>query len=144
MPKHTLLFVDDEPWLTQALRMTLEEHGFHCVVRTDASEAWEYICRNEVSTLITDVMMPPGDKFTTVESCKAGYFLIEKVREKFPRMSIICLSVVSDRAKIQELKRKGVQFIRKGETPLSTARRLVESKATGLYLPREKSSACRG
>jgi DNA-binding NarL/FixJ family response regulator len=142
MPKHTLLFVDDEPWLTQALRMTLEERGFHCVVRTDASGAWEYIRWNEVSALITDVMMPPGDEFTKVESCKAGYFLIEKVREKFPRMSIICLSVVSDRAKIQELKRKGVQFLRKGETPLNTARRLVEFKATGLYLPRENSSSC--
>jgi hypothetical protein len=27
MPKHTLLFVDDEPWLTKALRITLKEHG---------------------------------------------------------------------------------------------------------------------
>jgi DNA-binding NarL/FixJ family response regulator len=133
MAKQTLLFVDDEPWFTQPLRMTLEERGFHCVVRTDASGAWQYICGNDISALITDIMMPPGDEFKEINSSDAGFFLIERVRKKFPRMSIICLSVVGDQVKIQELKHMGVQFLRKGETPLNTALRLVESKATGLY-----------
>jgi DNA-binding NarL/FixJ family response regulator len=133
MPKHTLLFVDDEPWSTLPLRMTLEERGFRCIVRTDASSAWQYVLTNDVSALITDVMMPPGDEFNDIDSSEAGFFLIEKIREKFPRMSIICNSVVGDQAKIQKLKRSGVQFLRKGETPLNTALRLVESKATGLY-----------
>ena len=34
---HTILFVDDEPSSTQALRMLLEARGFRCVSRTDVN-----------------------------------------------------------------------------------------------------------
>src|SRR4029077_9659464 len=115
------------------MRITLEAHGFRCEVKREATAAWQYLLSNAVSVLITDIMMPAGEAFANVDSAEAGYAFIEKVRRKFPRMSIVCLSVIGDQSKIQELKKKGVQYLRKGETPLKTAVRLVESKATGLY-----------
>jgi CheY-like chemotaxis protein len=132
MRQLTLLFVDDEPWLTESLRITLKGKGFRCVVRKDASEAWRFICSNEISVLVTDIMMPPGEEFPQIDSSEAGYHFVDRVRSKYPRMPIICLSVIGDQAKIQNLKRKNVQYLRKGETPLNAAVRLVESKATGL------------
>jgi CheY-like chemotaxis protein len=132
MRQLTLLFVDDEPWFTESLRITLEEKGFRCVVRRDASEGWRFISSSEVSALITDIMMPPGEDFSGIDSSEVGYHFVDKVRSKYPRMPIICLSVIGDQTKIQNLKRKHVQYLRKGETPLNTAVRLVESKATGL------------
>ena len=133
MANQTLLFVDDEPWFTEPMRMTLEARGFHCEVKREATAAWQYLLNNPVSVLITDIMMPAGDAFANVDSAEAGYVFIEKVRQKFPKTNIVCLSVIGDQSKIRALKNKGVQYLRKGETPLKTAVRLVESKATGLY-----------
>src|SRR4029077_14212041 len=105
MPQHTLLFVDDEPWFTESLRITLEEKGFRCVGRTDASGGWRFISSSEVSALITDIMMPPGEDFSDLDSSEVGYHFVDKVRSKYPRMPIICLSVIGDQTKIQSLKR---------------------------------------
>ena len=138
MANHTLLFVDDEPWLTESMRITLEARGFRCEVKREATAAWHFLLTNPVSVLITDIMMPAGDSFANVDSAEAGYVFIERVRQKFPKMSIVCLSVIGDQSKIQALKKKGIQYLRKGETPLKTAVRLVESKATGLYRSERK------
>jgi DNA-binding NarL/FixJ family response regulator len=129
----TILFVDDEPWFTEPMRMTLEARGFHCEVKREATSAWRYLISNPVSALITDIMMPAGEEFEDVDSSETGYVFVDKVRQKFPRLSIICLSVIGDQNKIRALKKKGVLYLRKGETSLKTAVRLVESKATGLY-----------
>jgi DNA-binding NarL/FixJ family response regulator len=133
MERSSILFVDDEPWFTEPMRMTLEARGFICEVRREATSAWLYLVSHPVSALVTDIMMPAGEEFENVDSSETGYVFIDRVRQKFPRLSIICLSVIGDQKKINALKRKGVQYLRKGETPLNAAVRLVESKATGLY-----------
>jgi DNA-binding NarL/FixJ family response regulator len=114
MAGHTLLFVDDEPWLTEPMRITLEARGFHCEVKREATTAWQYLLSNPVSVLITDIMMPAGDAFANVDSAEAGYVFVEKVRQKFPKTSIVCLSVIGDQSKIQAVKKKGVQYLRWG------------------------------
>jgi hypothetical protein len=76
-------------------------------------------------------MMPPGDAFPTVDSATAGFFFVREIRRHFPRLPIICLSVIADVEKIEELKKQNILYLRKGETPLETAMALIESKATG-------------
>jgi putative two-component system response regulator len=129
---YTILFADDEPWLTESLRLSLESRGYQCISTTNASEAWEYIETHEVDVLVTDIMMPAEKLFPDVDSSVAGFSLVRRVRNRSKHQSIICLSVIADVERIDELKRQNVLYIRKGETPLSTALRLIESKATGL------------
>ena len=128
---YTILFVDDEPGLSAPLRMLLEARGYACVSKADMTEGWQFLQQNTVNVLVTDIMMPTGDAFPEVDSSSAGFHFVRKVREAFPSVAIICLSVIADVEKIEELKRKNIFYLRKGETPLDTARKLIESKATG-------------
>jgi CheY-like chemotaxis protein len=91
----------------------------------------EYLDSHPVDVIVTDVMMPAGDLFPNVDSSEAGFHFVRRVRQRWPRMSLICLSVIADSERIDELKRQNILYLRKGETPLSTALRLIESKATG-------------
>lgn len=127
----TILFVDDEPSSTQALRMVLEGRGFRCVALTDMTEALHFLGREKVSVLVSDIMMPSGEEYPEIDSSETGLYFVKKVRQQFPDIAIICLSVIGDQLKINNLKRIGVLYLRKGETPLNTAADLIESKVTG-------------
>ncbi|MCK9374754.1 MAG: response regulator [Syntrophobacterales bacterium] len=128
----TILFVDDEPNLTLALRMLLEAKGFRCVSLTNMTEALDFLKKENVSALVSDIMMPSGDSFPEIDSSETGFHFVYKVREQFPNIGIICLSVIGDQSKIIDLKTRGIQYLRKGETSLDKAARLIESKATGV------------
>ena len=129
---HTILFVDDEPTSTEPLRLLLEAKGFDCASRTDMSAAMEFIREWEVSVLVSDIMMPSGNAFPEIDSSETGFHFVSMVRDEFPDIRILCLSVICDQSKIEKLKKRGVLYLRKGETPLNTAARLIESKATGV------------
>lgn len=128
---YTVLFADDEPWLTAPLRLSLESRGFTCISTTSASEAWACLESEKIDVVVTDIMMPAGDLFPETDSSETGFHFVRKIREKWPRRDIVCLSVIADSEKIAELKKQNVLYLKKGETPLSTAIRLIESKATG-------------
>jgi CheY-like chemotaxis protein len=129
----TILFADDEPYTTYALRLLVEAKGFRCESVTNVTTAMEYLRNHKVSVLVSDIMMPSGDAFSEIDSSEAGLYLVAKVRNEFPDIAVICLSVIADQAKILTLKKQGVLYLRKGETPLDTAAHLIESKATGTY-----------
>ncbi len=129
--KYTILFADDEPWLSDALRLSLESREYVCVSTTSASEAWQVLEKQPVDVLVTDIMMPGGDLFPEVDSGVAGFHFIRKLRQRWPRLPIICLSVIADSEKIEGLRKQNVLYLRKGETPLGTALKLIVSKATG-------------
>lgn len=129
---HTILFVDDEPISSEGLRMVLEAKGFRCVSLTDMTAALNFLQKDKVSVLVSDIMMSSGQDYPEIDSSETGFHFVAKVRKNFPDVAIICLSVIGDQTKIQKLKRQGVLYLRKGETPLDTAARLIESKATGV------------
>ncbi len=130
--KDIALFVDDEPYLQQALFAVLDADGISCVSTSNVSEAMAYLEQNsEVSIIVTDIMMPPGERYEHVDSSGAGFFFVDEVLRTFPEIPIICLSVIGDQRKINQLKRKGVLYLRKGETPLDTAINLIKSKIRG-------------
>lgn len=130
---YTILFVDDEPWLSEALRLSLEARDFHCISLNNMSDAWRLFAKEKISVLVTDIMMPAGEDFPNIDSSVAGFHLVRMVRQKYRDVSVICLSVIGDVEKIDDLKKQNVLYLRKGETPLETARKLIESKATGKY-----------
>lgn len=128
----TILFVDDEPISTLGLRMILEAKGFRCVSLTNMTEALQFIQKEKVLVLVSDIMMPSGDSFPDIDSSETGFHFVNMVRQRFPDIGVICLSVIGDQSKITNLKKKGIQYLRKGETVLDKAVRLIESKATGV------------
>ena len=95
------------------------------------TDAWAVIERQSIDVIVTDIMMPAGTGFPGVDASSAGFHFVRKIRQQWPRVAIICLSVIADAEKIQELKRQNILYLRKGETPLETAIALIEAKATG-------------
>lgn len=127
-----ILLVDDEPNLSsEPLAFTLESRDFDCVIARDMSEAVTALEQNEISVLVTDIMMSPGNRFGRIDSAEAGFHLIDYVRKNWPRLPIVCLSVIGDQAKIKRLTDRGIRYLRKGETPLSTAVAVITAVATG-------------
>ena len=126
-----ILLVDDEPDLTQALRFTLESRGFQCIVANNMTDGMTALQENQVNVLVTDIMMPAGERFPAVDISETGFHFIEVALRAFPRMPIVCLSVIADSEKIKLLNRRGIRYLRKGETPLSTAVEVITSAATG-------------
>ena len=126
-----ILFVDDEPWLSEALRLSLECRGYECISKRNATAAWQVLEKGSVDVVVTDIMMPGGDLFAEVNSEATGFELIRRIRQRWPTQSVICLSVIADVSRILSLKKQNVLYLRKGETPLETAMKLIESKATG-------------
>jgi DNA-binding NarL/FixJ family response regulator len=129
MPK--ILLVDDEPWLTEALAAALEARNFKCVIATDMTAGVKALRQEEICAVVTDIMMPPGEAFKGISSNESGFQLIEYVQTHWPRLPIVCLSVIADQAKIRFLMRRGVRYLRKGETPLSTAIEVIAAVAEG-------------
>lgn len=129
----TILFVDDETSSSDALRLLMEAKGFRCAYRANMTDAMDFLKQHRVKVVVSDIMMPSGPAFPDIDSSETGFHFVSKVRQEFPDIAVICLSVIGDQSKIQMLKRKGVLYLRKGETPLDNAARLIESKATGVY-----------
>jgi DNA-binding NarL/FixJ family response regulator len=130
--KRKVLLVDDEPGLAIALRVVLEAENLDCEAVTDMSAALRYLEANEVAVLVTDIMMPPGEDFAHLDSSETGFHLISKVKERWPRLPVICLSVIGNHAKLKSLMRMNVRFLRKGETPLDTAVKVIKRAALGV------------
>ena len=126
-----ILLVDDEPWLTEGLAASLESRGFQCIKAIDMTEGVKALREHTISALVTDIMMSPRTAFSKIESSEAGFQLIEYVQTNWPRLPIVCLSVIADQAKIRFLKKRGVRYLRKGETPLSTAIEVITAVAEG-------------
>jgi DNA-binding NarL/FixJ family response regulator len=127
-----VLLVDDEPGFAVALHVALEAESLDCITATDMSSALRYLETNEVAVLVTDVMMPPGKDYSEIDSQEAGFHLISIVKERWPRLPVICLSVIGNHSKIRSLMRLNVRFLRKGETPLETAIKIIKRASLGV------------
>lgn len=130
-PSRKILLVDDEPWLTEGLATSLTCREFECLVAVDMTLGMEMLQKHEVAALVTDIMMPPGAAFPKVDSSECGFIFIDQVQKRWPRLPIVCLSVIADQAKIRLLTKRGVRYLRKGETPLSTAVEVISAVAEG-------------
>lgn len=127
----TILFVDDEPWYHESIRYALESREYKCLVATDMTAALEMLNANEVSVVVTDIMMPAGKGFPHVDSQETGFHLIKKLRAERPQTSIVCLSVIGDESKILPLRKMKIDYLRKGEVTLETALQTIERAAVG-------------
>ena len=127
----TVLLIDDEPGFIEALILALESRELTCLSSSNMTDGINILEKTPVNVLVTDIMMPGGTKFPGVDAAEAGFHLIDYVQDHWPRLPIVCLSVIGDQARIRLLKRRGIRYLRKGETPLSTAIEVIVSMASG-------------
>jgi DNA-binding response OmpR family regulator len=133
MSSKRILFVDDEPWGHESLRFALETQGYDCITATDISSAVKILRTDTISVVVTDIMMPGGPDYPNVDSQEAGFHFVQIVKQNWPSVHVICLSVIGDQVKIRGLKRYRVRYLRKGEVPLATAVDVIASAACGKY-----------
>jgi two-component system probable response regulator PhcQ len=78
----TILLVDDEPHITDALSRHFAKKRFHVLKALSAAEAYQILERRRVDVVVSDERMPgePGSAF------------LAKVRERFPNTIRIILS----------------------------------------------------
>jgi DNA-binding NarL/FixJ family response regulator len=126
-----ILLVDDEPWSIQALIASLESRGIECVIATDMAAGVKALQHHNISAVVTDVMMPPDQSSSKGDASESGFRFIEHIKEHWPGLPVVCLSVIADSAKIRFLTRRGVRYLRKGETTLSTAVEVITAVAEG-------------
>ena len=65
---YTVLFVDDEPEVTNALKRTLRKEPYHVMTATSADEALETLKNEKVDVVVSDEQMPgmSGAQFLSI------------------------------------------------------------------------------
>ncbi|HGY55762.1 MAG TPA: response regulator [Caldithrix abyssi] len=86
MDRPTVLVVDNERSVRQALRFELEDEGFRVIYATDFNEALSALRAFDFDIVITDVYLNKGD----------GIQLINKVKSKRTRIPFILISAFPD------------------------------------------------
>jgi len=133
MNKKTILFADDELHYIEALIAVAEAEGYNVKTCRNATDALRIVAGGGIDCVVIDIMMDPGPDLPKVEPHSAGLAAIDRLISKGDHPPIICLSVISDQKIINALKKKGVLYLRKGETSLKKAWDIIQSKITGIY-----------
>lgn len=119
----TIMIVDDEQDVLNALRETLANHGYTVIATNDSQEALKIIGKTprDTALMITDIVMPRMD----------GRELIKRIKLVNPGTKILAVSgytkYVAEKEEIQHID----GFLRKPfDTPtlLSTVRRILDAK----------------
>lgn len=69
---YTILVVDDEEFLCDAVAFELELNGMNAIKAHSGEEAWEIFQKEKIDLILSDVRMPNGD----------GVEFLEKIRKK--------------------------------------------------------------
>jgi DNA-binding response OmpR family regulator len=78
----SVLVVDDDPMVLQALVILLEDHGFKVLTATDGVQGLYLYRKHRPDVIITDIIMPE----------KEGVALTRELRREFPEARIIAMS----------------------------------------------------
>jgi DNA-binding NarL/FixJ family response regulator len=132
VPQKTILLIDDEQGFLEPLEDALIHEGYHVLKARDASTALEMLKRERIDLVSVDIMLSPGTQLEgKVDAQQAGVYLCELIAREYPNLDAFCLTVVTDEKTIRHIKRLGIRFLPKGETPLRTVLDLMRSRLTG-------------
>ena len=95
--ERTLLCVDDEPNILNALKRLLRGEGYRLLIATSGQDALDILKNNEVQLIITDQRMPQMN----------GTDLLASVKEAYPHILRIILTGYTDVDSITESINKG-------------------------------------
>ncbi len=115
MSNHTIVVIDDEPFVLSLIETILEDEGYRVVTANDGTMGWQKIQSESPSLVITDIQMPGMNGIDICKEC-------EKLRQErmFP---IFVLTGDTDRASKSWFKQlRNVSLVSKPFSP----RQLVE------------------
>jgi len=95
----SILFVEDDPFLRETIRLSLEEHGVDVQEASDGEEAIDAIERGLPHLLLLDLLMPKKD----------GYAVLSHIREKAYTFPVVILSNLSDYLDHEKCAKLGAQ-----------------------------------
>jgi PAS domain S-box-containing protein len=90
--KETILLVDDEEMLLNAAAECLTQNGYQVISTTSPIEALEILKNQDISVLVSDVIMPNMD----------GYELADQAKEIKPELKILLVSGFTNRTDEQK------------------------------------------
>ncbi|TGG95982.1 sigma-54-dependent Fis family transcriptional regulator [Natronospirillum operosum] len=93
----TILVVEDDQSLRDALCDTLEMHDYQVVVADSAEAAVPLLARHAIALTVSDVRMPG----------KSGYELLDELRRDFPQVPVVLMTAYGDVANAVEAMQKG-------------------------------------
>jgi len=96
MAQETILVVDDEPTLIEAIRYNLKAQGFTVLTAGDADEALQLFRSQRPDLIVLDVMLPSGSGF---DICR----LIRQQGERVPILMLTARIAESDRVQGLEI-----------------------------------------
>jgi len=92
-----ILIIDDEEAVRELLKHRISNEGYHCEVASDAKEALNKLLNNTIELVIMDIKMPG----------KSGMDFLLEIRQRFPDVLIIMITVISDIHTAIECIRRG-------------------------------------
>ncbi len=97
MSDASVLIVEDEPALREALCDTLDLAGFPVTAAGNGREALEVLAREDVAMVISDVQMQPMD----------GHALLERIRQQRPDLPVLLMTAYGSIEKAVSAIRSG-------------------------------------
>lgn len=118
---HTILLIEDEEPLIEALNLKLTHEGFRVVAATRADDGMHVLeSEPDVSLILLDLMLPGASGFDVLEGLKAN--------QKTKHIPVVILSNLGQREEIERGKKLGAQdFIIKSDVRLEDIVRKVRS-----------------
>ena len=132
MPSKTVLLIDDDQWFLEPLVDGLKHEGYRVLTARTGEDALAILDREPVALVTIDIMLDPGETLhKTVDTHSAGMYLCREIRNRYPEMEAFCISVINDADMIRDIRKLGIRFLGKGETPLRTVLDMINSRLTG-------------
>lgn len=96
-PRHTVLCVDDEPYILQSLKRLLRKENYYLLTASSGTEALELLKKNEVHLVVSDQRMPD----------MSGTEFLSCVKDAYPHIMRIILTGYTEVDSITESINKG-------------------------------------
>jgi len=106
----TILIVEDERVLAQALQMKIMKEGFTVEIAGNGEEAFVVLLSKSIDFIVTDLLMPVMDGFTFLEQ-------MQEKKMKIPFMVLSNLGQLSDLERLKQLG--GDDYLSKSASSLS-------------------------
>ena len=116
---YTILLVEDEKDLNNALKTGLEHHGFTVLTARDGEKGVDLLKNHEVDLVLLDVIMPFFDGVWFMQTVKAN--------ESMKDVPVIVLTNLTQGEKIASVVSMGAnQVLLKADTSISTLVGVIE------------------
>ncbi|MCA1595838.1 MAG: fused response regulator/phosphatase, partial [Chloroflexi bacterium] len=128
-PSLTLLIVDDEPGLPEALADTFEDRGYRVLVASNGSGAREAAAKYTVDIALIDLVLPD----------MSGYEVVETLRTQNPRISCIMMTAFASLENVIAAANMNVRgFVLK---PLDVSNVLMKVEEAAAYQKLERENS---